>query len=508
MIFDYIVIGGGSAGSVIARRLADAEIGSVLLIEAGPADEGVPAMMDISRLFELDAGTDWGFLAEPTRHSGRQLTYSRARMLGGCGNHNDCAYLVPPQADFDAWLDLGAEGWSGKEVMPYFERQKERITIEQRPERHPVSRAFIEAGVELGLSKVDFREGVEPGIGMLTLNANGRMRSSSSVAYLHPLASLPANLQILTDTLVSRIEFTDGVASACLTDKGRIGARREIIVCAGSIQSPQLLLTSGIGDAAELRDLGIEVIHDSPGVGKHLVDHYSVPVIFETTEPVSEWDVTPYEAIAMLKTLPDAQLAQSQVQLGLTAGWVNGRFGDDYQASAPKPRTIIALEPNVAISRSHGSVKITSADIRVAPTIDLNYLSDPEHYDEDVLFESVSFCRRLGQTQSFKKIISRELSPGPDVVSESDLRDFIRKNCQTYYHASGTCRAGSADDPNAVLTPDLKVKGVSGLRVCDASMFPAMVSVNINATVMMVGEKAADLIISDARQFASAASGN
>ena len=209
----------------------------------------------------------------------------------------------------------------------------------------------------------------------------------------------------------------------------------------------------------------------------------------------------------MLKTLPDAPLAQSQVQLGLTAGWVNGRFGDDYQESAPKPRTIIALEPNVA-SRSHGSVKITSADIRVAPTIDLNYLSDPEHYDEDVLFESVSFCRRLGQTQSFKKIISRELSPGPDVVSESDLRDFIRKNCQTYYHASGTCRAGSADDPDAVLTPDLKVKGVSGLRVCDASMFPAMVSVNINATVMMVGEKAADLIISDARQLASAASGN
>ena len=260
MIFDYIVVGGGSAGSIIARRLADADIGSVLLIEAGPADEGVPAMMDISRLFELDASTDWGFMAEPTQQSGRQLTYSRARMLGGCGNHNDCAYLVPPLEDFDSWSDLGAKGWSGKDVLPYFERQKERISIEQRPERHPVSRAFIAAGVELGLAKVDFREGVEPGIGMLTLNANGRLRSSSSVAYLHPLTSLPANLQIQTDTLVTRIEFTEGVATACLTDKGRIAARREIIVCAGSIQSPQLLLTSGIGDAAQLRDLGIQVI--------------------------------------------------------------------------------------------------------------------------------------------------------------------------------------------------------------------------------------------------------
>ncbi|MBX8570515.1 GMC family oxidoreductase [Pseudomonas cichorii] len=506
MIFDYIVIGGGSAGSIIARRLADADIGSVLLIEAGPADEGVPAMMDISRLFELDARTDWGFLAEPTKNSGRQLTYSRARMLGGCGNHNDCAYLVPPPADFDSWRDLGAEGWSGNEVMPYFERQKQRINIEQRPEHHPVSLAFLAAGVELGLPKVDFREGVEPGIGMLTLNANGRLRSSSSVAYLHPLKTLPTNLQILTDTLVTRIEFTDGVATACITDTGRIAARREIIVCAGSIQSPQLLLTSGIGDAAQLRDLGIEVIHNSPGVGKNLIDHYSVPVIFETQEPVPEWDVTPYEAIAMLKTVPGTQSAQSQVQLGLTAGWVNGRFGDEYEASAPKPRTIIALEPNVAISRSHGSVSITSADIRVPPRIDLNYLSDAENYDEDVLFESVSFCRRLGQTQSLKNIIKRELSPGPEVVSEIELREFIRKNCQTYYHASGTCRAGSNDDPNAVLTPDLKVKGVSGLRVCDASIFPSMVSVNINATVMMVGEKASDLIIADARNTASSTS--
>lgn len=504
MIFDYIVIGGGSAGSIIARRLADANVGSVLLIEAGPADEGVPAMMDISRLFELDSSTDWGFLANPTKHSDRQLTYSRARMLGGCGNHNDCAYLVPPEADFDSWDELGAAGWSGKEVEPYFERLKERLTIERRPERHLVSRAFLEAGVELGLPKVDFAQGVEPGIGMLTLNAHGRQRSSSSVAYLHPLSSLPSNLEILTNTLVSKIEFTGNVASACLTDKGRITARREIIVSAGSIQSPQLLLTSGIGDATDLRELGINVVHHSPGVGKHLIDHYSVPVIFETTVPVPDWDITPYEAIAMLTTTPGAPSAESQVQLGLTAGWVNGRFGNEYQASAPKARSIIALEPNVARSRSHGVLKITSPDIRVAPTIDLNYLSDADGYDENILLESVSFCRRVGQTESFRKIISKELLPGPDIIQESDLREYIRNNCQTYYHAAGTCRTGAADDPNAVLTPDLKVKGVSGLRVCDASVFPSMVSVNINATVMMVGEKAADLIIADARQFALA----
>ncbi|KVE36410.1 GMC family oxidoreductase [Burkholderia sp. TSV86] len=499
MVFDYIVIGGGSAGAIIARRLADANIGSVLLVEAGPPDEGIPAMMDISRLFELDASTDWGFLANPTTQSGRQLTYSRAKMLGGCGNHNDCAYLVPPKEDFDAWRDLGGDGWSGADVSRYFDRLEARITIERRPERHPFSTAFVRAGEELGLPKVDFSAKVAPGIGMLTLNAHGRLRSSSSVAYLHPLTSLPANLQILTQTLVSKIEFTGKAATACVTDKGRIAARREIILCAGSIQSPQLLLTSGIGNAADLRTLGIDVVHDSPGVGQHLLDHYTVPVVFETAAPVPDWDITPYEAIAMLKLSPHARAAESQVQFGLTAGWFNGRFGDEYHPSAPKGRSIIALEPNVAISRSHGSVKITSADIRVAPTIDLNYLSDADRYDEDVLLQAVAFCRRMGNTQSLGRIVHKELLPGPDIVDEQDLRAYIRNNCQTYYHACGTCRLGSAHDPQAVVTPDLKVKGVTGLRVCDASVFPAMVSVNINATVMMVGEKAADLIISDAK---------
>jgi choline dehydrogenase-like flavoprotein len=499
MVFDYIVIGGGSAGAIIARRLADANIGSVALIEAGPRDEGVPAMMDISRLFELDSSTDWGFLARPTRQSSRHLNYSRAKMLGGCGNHNDCAYLVPPREDFDAWRELGGKGWSGADVIPYFDRLEARITVERRPENHPFSKAFIGAGEELGLAKVDFRSKVEPGIGMLALNAHGRFRSSSSVAYLHPLAALPPNLEILTETLVNRIEFTDRVATACVTDKGRIAARREIILCAGSIQSPQLLMVSGIGDAADLRALDIEVVHNSPGVGKHLLDHYTVPVIFETATPVPDWDITPYEAVAMLKTSPDARSADSQVQFGMTAGWFNGRFGDEYHPSAPKGRSIIALEPNIAISRSHGTVKITSPDIRIAPAIDMNYLSDTDRYDEDVLLRAIDFCRRMGKTESFGRIVTKELLPGPEVAGEELLRNYIRNNCQTYYHASGTCRLGSERDPGAVLTPDLKVKGVAGLRVCDASVFPAMVSVNINATVMMVGEKAADMIVADAK---------
>jgi len=499
MVFDYIVIGGGSAGSIISRRLAEANIGSVLLIEAGPPDEGVPSMMDISRLFELNSTTDWGFLAKPTEFSDRRLTYSRAKMLGGCGNHNDCAYLVPPEEDFDIWREFGAVGWSGKDVRPYFERLKERLTIERRPETHPFSKAFIKAGEELGLPNIDFGKKVESGIGMLTLNARGRFRSSSSVAYLHPLTSLPANLEILTNTIVTAIEFTGKVASSCATDKGRIVARKEIILCAGSIQSPQLLMTSGIGDAGSLQDLSIPVVHDSPGVGKNLLDHYTVPVVFETIVPVPDWDITPYEAIAMLKTAQDVQLADSQVQFGLTAGWVNGRFSDEYHPSSSKGKSIIALEPNIARSRSKGSVKITSPDIKVAPQIDLNYLSDSERYDENVLLKAVDFCRRLGKTDSFGKIIKKEIFPGPGVTEEKSIREYIRNNCQTYYHASGTCRIGSANDPQAVLTPDLKVKGVERLRVCDASVFPAMVSVNINATVMMVGEKAADLIILDAR---------
>nr|WP_181916735.1 MULTISPECIES: GMC family oxidoreductase [unclassified Paraburkholderia] len=433
-------------GSIIARRLADANIGSVLLIEAGPPDEGIPAMMDISRLFELDSGTDWAFLTKPKKHSGRQITYSRARMRGGCGNHNDCAYLVPPEANFDSWRELGADGWSGKDVRPYFEHLKERVTIEQRPERHLVSRAFIEAGVALGLPKVDF------GIGMLTLNVHGRLRNSSSVAYLHPLTSLPPNLEIQTDTLVGRIKFIGSVASACLTGRGRIAAGREIIVCAGSIQPPQLLLSSGIGDAVDLRELGIDVVHHSPGVGKHPIDHYSVPVIFETAAPVPDRHITPYEAIAMLNTTPGAQSVESQLQLGPTAGWVNGRFGDEYQASTPKRDLLLRssrMSPEAGATGSENYLPryLRRADNR--PQLSFGRRSLRREYSARERF----VCRRLGQTESFKRIISKELLPGPDIIQESDLREYIRKNCQTYYHAAGTCRAGSANDPNAVASP-------------------------------------------------------
>lgn len=496
--FDYVIVGGGSAGSVIAKRLADADIGTVALIEAGPADENVTAMMDISKLFELDARTDWGFLATPTLGTDRKLTYSRARMLGGCGNHNDCAFLIPPKSDFDSWRDQGATGWSGEEVAPYFERLKNQLSVELRPENHPVSKAFLSAGAEIGLPRVDFSKEVSAGIGMLTLNAKGKLRSSSSVAYLHPLSNLPKNLTILTETLVEKLLFEGTTVVGCSTNVGHIYAQRELILCAGSIQSPQLLLVSGVGDRDDLAALGIRVVHHSPAVGKNLVDHYSVPVIFETAEEVQEWDITPYEAVAMIGDVDSADPLHSQVQLGLTAGWVNGRFSDGYEASAPKARTIIALEPNVARSKSRGSIFIESSDIKDPPRIELNYLSDSEGYDEKVLIESVRLCRKFGETLAFSKIVKRELLPGNKVITEEQLRDYIYENCQTYYHASGTCKIGAKDDPTAPLTPDLKVKGISNLRVCDASIFPAMVSVNINSTVMMAGEKASELIINDA----------
>lgn len=496
MEVDYVVIGGGSAGCIIARRLADANVGTVALIEAGRSDENDPVMLDIFRVYEQTAATDWGFSAATLPGGPASLNYSRAKVLGGCGSHNDCAYVVPPASDFDAWTALGAKGWGPEEAAFYFRRMEERVRIETRPPTHPVTAAFLRAGEELGLANVRFREGVRPGIGMLSLNATGRLRQSTSVAYLHPLADLPDNLVLLTETMVTRLLLEDGAAVGCETTRGIVRARAEVIVAAGSIQSPQLLMVSGIGDAEHLRAHGIASLADLPGVGRNLADHYSAAAVFELREPVPTWDVTPYESIMMLRIDPDAPAPDSLCHFGLCVGSPTGRHGEGANA---RPENFVDIAPNVTRPKSRGRVSLASPDMRDAPRIELGYFSDPEGYDLRIMTAALRFARRFIEAPAFRAIALREVAPGPDVVGEDELAAYVRARCETVYHACGTCRMGRADDPGAVLTPDLRVRGIDRLRVCDASAFPTMVTVNINSTVMMLAEKAAELILADAR---------
>nr|WP_302476821.1 GMC oxidoreductase [Ruegeria atlantica] len=495
MICDFLIIGGGSAGCVIARRLADRTRDRIILLEAGKSDEGDPAAIDLAQLDKQTTDYDWGFQSSPLDGSARVMDYSRARILGGCGNHNDCAYLEPPASDFLGWEALGAKGWGPGDVQPFFARIREFVHVDREYERSSVSQAFVSAGKELGFPETPFHKEILPGVGWFPLNSRGKLRHSSSVAYLHPLKRLPPHLEVRTETLAKKLLLDGTRVVGAETSRGRIFARREVVLTAGAIQTPQLLMLSGIGPQQHLRKHGIPVAVDLPGIGSHLLDHVCVSVCWELKEPVPQWVHTPYQATLLAKIDRDAPAPDLLFHFGLRP--------DDAQnpgaSSHADPADCVVVQPNVARARSEGCVKLSSADPFDKPLIRLNYLSDKDGYDLRMLWEGLRLARRLGSTQRMGQLIKTETAPGRDIQSDDGLKAYIREACKTVFHACGTAAMGNSENPQTVVDPRLRVKGVTGLRVCDASVFPSLVTVNINCTVMMVAEKAADMILADRR---------
>ncbi len=485
---DYLVIGGGSAGAIIARRLADAQIGKVILLEAGMNDEGKSALQELSLLDQQGDETEWGFLAKPVANKNNQIDYARAKMLGGCGNHNDCAFLVPPDCDFDRWHDLGAKGWNARSLKPYSDKIDNRVWVETSPPVNPISQKFMDAGIELGLEQVNFRQQIRSAVGAFPLNCRGDLRQSSSVCYLHPVDSLPDNISILFNTRVTEIIFNGTRATGCQTNQGEIIANKEVIVTAGAIQTPQLLMVSGIGISEDLKKLEIRPKVNLEGVGANLVDHASANVVLSLKDSLPPWQLTCCEVTAML------QLDEKEPAPDLLYHFVLG-VRDKYEGRESSYPNSVKISPNVTRPRSRGNITLTTADINEHPVINLNYFSDPENYDLEKLIRGIRYSRKLATTQAFNDLVDMEQLPGNAVQSDQEIADYILDTCETVYHPSGTCRMGEDSDPTSVVTPDLKVKGITGLRVCDASVFPDMVTVNINNTVMMIAEKAADLII-------------
>ncbi len=477
---DYLVIGGGSAGCIVAKRLAERSDGRIVLLEAGKSDENDPAANDLFRLDEQTSNYDWGFKASTIAGTLPELNYSRARILGGCANHNDCAFLRPPESDFDEWERLGATGWNAAAMAPYYDRVMRTITVEPSPQ-HAVSRAFVDAARQLGLEEVDFRHGIRQGVGWFPLNARGRLRQSSSIAYLHPLASLPRHLEVWTKTLATRLIVRDGKAIGAETSRGPVHASRAVILTCGAIQTPQLLMVSGLGPAAHLREHGIEVIADLAHVGRHLRDHVSAPIVWEAREPVAPWEICPFEATMLMRFDKDAPAPDTLWHFGLR---VREKYGEQPRLAFGGPA--VKASPNVTRGRSEGSVRLAGPAMRDAPVIDLNYFSDP--YDMRILLQAMRFTRRLMETKSFQAICKREVRPGPDVQSDDEWIAYIGDVCETVYHPCGTAAIGK------VVGPDLKVRGIGNLFVADASIFPSMITVNINCAVMMAAEKAAEIV--------------
>lgn len=489
--FDYIIIGGGTAGAVIAARLAEEPSCRVALLEAGPSDEGDQRVLPVRKWMDL-LGTelDYDYLIEPQPRGNSAIRHSRARVLGGCSSHNSCIAFRAPDGDLQRWQAEGAAGWGAADCAPFFQRVFENVHLEEISDANPLNRALVEAGVQSGLARRSFVPdgSLDSGVGYFRINVKEGIRQSSSVAYLHPLHAAPPNLCVLTGATVTRILLDDhNRATAVESSQGVFRAAQEVILCAGAFDSPKLLLLSGIGPADHLAEMGIPVRVDLPGVGEHLIDHPEGVVVWESTRPIPGpvaqlWEVGVFAHTGIdPDPLPDLML-----HFGLMPfTW------HTQPAGYPTAEWGFSLTPNVCRARSEGTVRLRAADPAAPPRIDFRYFTDPDGYDERVMVEGVKLARRIGEQPALADWVVRELAPGPGVQSDADISAYVRATANTVYHPAGTCKLGGPSDPAAVVDPQLRVRGVAGLRVADASIFPSMTTANPALTVFMIGEKCA-----------------
>lgn len=500
--YDYVIVGGGTAGSVIATRLAEHPSTAVCLIEAGPTDDGNSHVLAVKNWPNLlGTSLDYDYCIETQQRGNSRIRHSRGRVLGGCSSHNSCIAFRAPHADMDTWEQLGCEGWNAHETHQYFEQVFAQVYIDTAPAINPLSAAFLEAAQQAGFPLVTFNEGgmFREGVGIFHLNVRNGIRQSSSQAYLHPMLKFAKNLTVLTDTVVNTIVLDEyNTACGVETDTAILFARREIVLCCGTFDTPKLLLLSGIGPRHHLEQLGISVKVELPGVGEHLIDHPEGVINWEANRPVPEETTQFWEVGLFTKILPSSPLPDVMFHFGvvpfdwntLPSGYPTAPYG-------------FAMTPNVTRAKSEGAVRLRSANPKDAPVIDFRYFTDPEGYDERLLLEGIKLARNIAAQSALKQWIKRELSPGHDVQSDEELSAYARSTANTVYHPAGTCKMGDARDPSTVVDPQLRVKGVNRLRVADASIFPTMVSVNPCMTCMMIGEKCADLLMNGARRMSS-----
>ncbi|MCP4319037.1 MAG: choline dehydrogenase [Hyphomicrobiales bacterium] len=536
--YDYIIVGAGSAGCVIANRLSSDPDRTVLLLEAGSKDRNplfrLPMLM--GKLFQSGI-YNWHYNTEPEPHlDGRSLYWPRGKVLGGSSTINGMIYVRGNRRDYDRWAQLGLPGWSYEDVLPAFRRSEGHIqrgdsfhngdgelTVCRARGTNDLHDVFIDAGEQAGHPRNDDFNGEEQeGFGRFDFTIRNGKRWSTSSAFLKPVLERK-NLTVETDALTHRILIENGRASGVeFSQRGetrKVHAAREVIISAGTVNSPQLLLLSGIGPADELAEHDIEAVHDLPGVGKNLQDHVDCVMSWECRKPVTlysdlradklAWSLVegmlfgrgivttfPYEAGAFIKSR--SELSAPDIQLHFMPAMektANLHFPNPFKKKdATESNHGFTLRVGPVNPESRGEIKLKSADPTVAPRIMANYLQSD--FDIRTMIAGIRMTREVIGQEAFSPYRGNELAPGPDVETDEDMVKWLRATAMTTFHPVGTCKMGT--DPRAVVDARLKVHGIERLRVADASIMPVISSGNTNAPAIMIGEQAADFISSEA----------
>ncbi|MCB1354616.1 MAG: choline dehydrogenase [Rhodobacteraceae bacterium] len=522
---DYVIVGSGSAGAAIAYRLGEAGR-SVIVIEHGGTDWGPFIQMPAALSYPMNMSRyDWGFMSEPEPHlGGRRLVCPRGKVLGGSSSINGMVYVRGHMRDYDTWSEMGAAGWAGADVQPYFRRMESwhgghsdwrgsdgPLHVTRGPRRNPLYHSFVEAGAQAGFELTfDYNGEKQEGFGPMEQTVWRGRRWSVANAYLRP-ALRRGNVTVVNG-LALRVVIEEGRARGVEVAKGEgrevIRARNEVILSASSINSPKLLKLSGIGPGAELATHGIPVLADRPGVGANLQDHLEIYFQMKSLKPVTLYSQYNYPSMARI----GLQWLLAKVGLGTSnqfesAAFVRSAPGVEYPdiqyhflplavrydgQSAVKGH---GFQAHVGPMRSpsRGSVTLASADPREAPKILFNYMSTEEDWRD--FRRCIRLTRELFAQPAFGPYAGDEIQPGAGVRSDDELDGFLKEHVESAYHPCGTARMGAADDPMAVVDPECRVIGVEGLRVADSSIFPQITNGNLNAPSIMVGEKASDHIL-------------
>lgn len=532
---DFIVVGAGSAGSVLAARLSETPGVQVVLLEAGRVRRSPIYDYPLLQAFAFsNPASNWNYKTEPqTQLAGQQIEWPRGRMVGGSHAMNGMLYIRGNRLDYDHWRQLGNRGWGYSDVLPYFTKSESRggenspyhgksgpLHVTSARRRNPIFNAFIEAGVEAGFPfNADFNGADQEGFGAFDFTIHRGRRWTTAKAFLQP-ALRRNNLRLETDAQVLRLVLDGRRVRGVVFRRGgeniSVLARREVVLAGGAINTPQLLLLSGIGDNDQLRSVGIHTTHHLPGVGRNLQDHCDVEIDYASKQPVSIIDrlqferatidvlnavllrrgpftESPMEAGAFLRVDPASAAPDCQVHFKPFAGKIkDAHLRVPFRRPDPRRNEVSSFSLRVGPIRpeSRGELRLRSADPFTAPILDPRYLTEPR--DMQLLRDSLKIMRRVISQPAMASYRGAELRPGANVNTDAEWDDYIRSNLLTVHHMAGTARMGS--DPNAVVSDELKVHGIEGLRVADASVMPTLPSGNTNAPTIMIAEKAADLI--------------